>query len=307
MGASLPHHAPVPERSSSGVRAAVGAPDELSDAQALDHAVAELVRRTRFPVAFGGLVLDGAIHVTSIHGARTHSLDGLVVEQARGLGGRALIEKRPRLAIDYRSARSITHDYDRAVLGEGIATLFAVPILVSGRARGVIYCGSWAEAPVGDVVARPAFAVADELSSELRIRDEVQRRLALARAMPGVSPALPAAAQEGLRETYAELRSISALVSDPAIRARLDRLEQRVAALSSDAVEPLAELDVRLSPREVDVLACAALGSTNAEIAATLDLKEGTVKSYLQSAMAKLDASTRHAAVVMARRAGILP
>ncbi|GAA5196607.1 helix-turn-helix transcriptional regulator [Microbacterium jejuense] len=307
MGASLPHHAPVPERSRSGVRAAVGAPDDLSDAQALDHAVAELVRRTRFPVAFGGLVLDGAIHVTSVHGARTHSLDGLVVEQARGLGGRALIEKRPRLAIDYRSARSITHDYDRAVLGEGIATLFAVPILVSGRARGVIYCGSWAEAPVGDVVARPAFAVADELSSELRIRDEVQRRLALARTAQGAPALLPAAAQEGLRETYAELRSISALVSDPAIRARLDRLEQRVAALSSDAVEPLAELDVRLSPREVDVLACAALGSTNAEIAATLDLKEGTVKSYLQSAMAKLDASTRHAAVVMARRAGILP
>jgi DNA-binding CsgD family transcriptional regulator len=32
-----------------------------------------------------------------------------------------------------------------------------------------------------------------------------------------------------------------------------------------------------------------------------------TVKSYLQSAMAKLDASTRHAAVARARRAGILP
>jgi len=278
----------------------------LSDAQALDHAVAELVRRTRFPVAFGGLVLDGAIHVTSIHGARTHSLDGLVVEAARGLGGRALIEKRPRLAIDYRSARSITHDYDRAVLGEGIATLFAVPILVAGRARGVIYCGSWAEAPVGDVVARPAFAVADELSSELRIRDEVQRRLMLARSAATPS-ALPAATREGLRESYAELRSISAIVGDPVVRARLDRLEQRLAALSQDALEQPIELDVRLSPRELDVLACAALGSTNAEIAAALDLKEGTVKSYLQSAMAKLDASTRHAAVVMARRAGILP
>lgn len=307
MGASLPHHAPVPERTTSGGRAAFGAPDDdLSDAQALDHAVAELVRRTRFPVAFGGLVLDGAIHVTSIHGARTHSLDGLVVEQARGLGGRALIEKRPRLAIDYRSARSITHDYDRAVLGEGIATLFAVPILVSGRARGVIYCGSWAEAPVGDVVARPAFAVADELSSELRIRDEVQRRLTLTRR-DAAPAALPAATREGLRESYAELRSISAIVGDPVVRARLDRLEQRLAALSQDAVEQPLELDVRLSPRELDVLACAALGSTNAEIAATLDLKEGTVKSYLQSAMAKLDASTRHAAVVMARRAGILP
>lgn len=55
------------------------------------------------------------------------------------------------------------------------------------------------------------------------------------------------------------------------------------------------------------MLACAALGQTNAEIAATLTLREGTVKSYLQSAMAKLDASTRHAAVTKARRAGLLP
>lgn len=51
---------------------------------------------------------------------------------------------------------------------------------------------------------------------------------------------------------------------------------------------------------------CAALGATNAQIAQTLSLREVTVKSYLQAAMAKLDASTRHAAVAKARRAGLL-
>ena len=177
MGASLPHRVPSPDRTRAGSRGELDG--TVGDAVALDHAVADLVRRTRFPVAFGGLAVDDEIRVTSIHGARTHNLQGLVVKASRGLGGRALVEKRPRLALDYRSSRSITHDYDRAVLGEGIATLFAVPVLVSGRARGVIYCGSWAESPVGDVVARPAFTVAEELSSELRIRDEVQRRLAL--------------------------------------------------------------------------------------------------------------------------------
>ena len=96
-------------------------------------------------------------------------------------------------------------------------------------------------------------------------------------------------------------------VDDPGLRARLDRLERRLAALSADDAEPTIDLDVRLSPREIDVLACAALGATNSEIAQRLTLKEGTVKSYLQSAMAKLDASTRHAAVTRARRAGILP
>ncbi len=281
-------------------------PGSQSDAQVLAGAVAELVRQTRFPVAFGGLEHDDAIHITSIVGARTRSLEGLVVQASRGLGGRALVEKRPRLALDYRSSRSITHDYDRAVLGEGIATLFAVPLIVGGRARGVIYCGSWAESPVGDVIARPAFAVADALSSELRIRDEVRRRLSVT-PPPAEASALAPAAREELRETYAELRSIAAVVEDPAVRERLAGIERRLAALSKTEADAPLDLDVRLSPREIDVLACAALGSTNAEIAATLALREGTVKSYLQSAMAKLDASTRHAAVARARRAGLLP
>ncbi|WP_449409240.1 response regulator transcription factor [Microbacterium maritypicum] len=55
------------------------------------------------------------------------------------------------------------------------------------------------------------------------------------------------------------------------------------------------------------MLACAALGATNAEIATQLGLREGTVKAYLGTAMSKLDASTRHAAVAKARRAGLLP
>ncbi|WP_307858506.1 helix-turn-helix transcriptional regulator [Microbacterium flavescens] len=278
------------------------------DTQLLARAVTDLVRRTHFPVAFGGLERGDAIHVTSIVGARTRSLEGLVVQASRGLGGRALVEKRPRLALDYRSSRSITHDYDRAVLGEGISTLFAVPVLVGARARGVIYCGSWSSSPVGEVAARPAIAVADELSSELRIHEEVQRRLSVMPAPArGEASALATAAREELRETYAELRSIAAGVDDPELRARLSRLEQRLAALSQSDKEPALELDVRLSPREIDVLACAALGATNSEVAATLSLREGTVKSYLQSAMAKLDASTRHAAVAKARRAGLLP
>ncbi|SFS17725.1 regulatory protein, luxR family [Microbacterium sp. cf046] len=277
-----------------------------TDEQLVARAVGELARRTSFPVAFGGLEHDGAVHVTSVVGTRTRSLDGLVVEAARGLGGRALVEKRPRLAVDYRSSRSITHDYDRAVLGEGISTLFAVPVLVRGDARGVLYCGSWSRSPIGDVVTRPAFGIASDLGTELRVREEVERRLAVM-PPPVTTSALPTAAREELRETYAELRSIAATVDDPAVRGRLAKLEERIAALSHDGGATARDVRVRLSPREVDVLACAALGATNAEIAVTLSLKELTVKSYLQAAMAKLDASTRHAAVARARRAGLLP
>ncbi|MGP3536399.1 response regulator transcription factor [Microbacterium sp. RD1] len=266
----------------------------------------ELARRTRFPVAFGGLEKDGAIHITSIVGTRTRSIDGLVVQENRGLGGRAFVERRPRLAMDYRTSRAITHDYDRAILGEGISTLFAVPVVVTGSARGVLYCGSWTQSSVGDVVARPAFSVAQELASELRVRDEVDRRLSLLPAPRAEAPGpMPAAAQEELRETYAQLRSIAATVRDDELRSRLETIERRLAALSAEPAP--AVTDVRLSPRELDVLACAALGATNAEIAQQLNLRETTVKSYLAAAMGKLDSSTRHAAVTRARRLGILP
>ncbi|WP_417562333.1 response regulator transcription factor [Microbacterium sp.] len=273
------------------------------DADLIAQAVGRLTARTRYPVAFGGMLRDDGVHVTAVSGARTHNLDALVVQPGRGLGGRAVIETRPRLTLDYRTAKGITHDYDRMVLGEGIATLFAVPVLVEGAPRAVLYCGSWGQAPADRVAAGPAFAIADEVATELRIRDEVDRRLA--RIPHSDRTTVSAATQEELREAYAQLRQISASVKDPALRMRLAEVEHRLAALSVD--DAPIELDIALSRREIDVLACAALGSTNAQIGSALGLKEATVKSYLSAAMAKLDASTRLSAVARARRAGILP
>lgn len=274
------------------------------DATLVSHAVTELARRTNFPVAFGGLEHNGAVHVSTVVGARTRSIEGLVVHAERGLGGRALVERRPRLALDYRTARTITHDYDRAILGEGIATLFAVPVLVRGDARGVLFCGSWAQAPLGEREARPAFDIAGELGTELRVRDEVDRRLA---SVTVGDEGMSAGAREEIRQSYAQLRSIAATVDDESVRRRLEELEGRLAALSGDAPPTSEGAGIHLSRRELDVLACAAVGATNGEIAASLHLRETTVKSYLASAMSKLDASTRHAAVARARRVGLLP
>lgn len=286
-----------------------------TNTQLVARAVKDLARRTHFPVAFGGLTQDGVVQVSSIVGSRTRSLRGLEVQRERGLGGKAMTELRPRMTSDYRASRHFTHDYDSHVLGEGIATLLAVPVIVNGVARGVLYGGSWGPSGVGEVVSGPAFAVADALAAELRVRDEVDRRVALltpAAPAPASSTLLAASQREGLRESYAELRTVSAQVQDSALRGRLEAVERRLALLSGDSVPSTAESDaeaneVRLSPREIDVLSCAALGATNAQVAGALGLREGTVKAYLGSAMAKLDASTRHAAVAKARRAGILP
>ncbi|MDO8383972.1 MAG: LuxR C-terminal-related transcriptional regulator [Microbacterium sp.] len=288
-----------------------------SEASALTGAVRELARRTHFPVSFGGLVSDGNARIGAIYGSRTRSLDGLSVQVMRGLGGRAMAELRPRATPDYGAARHITHDYDRHILGEGISTLLAVPVIVGGRVRGLLYGGAWASTNVDEVVMKPAFQVADALATELRVRDEVERRLSALDAGPGLTgvsatspaqhPSLPAAHREELRESYAELRTIASTITDPSVRARLEQVEQRLAVLSGDDDAQHQASTVTLSPRETDVLACAAIGATNAQIAAQLSLREGTVKAYLSSAMSKLDASTRHAAVTKARRSGLLP
>lgn len=286
-----------------------------SDADLVSQAVRELARRTNFPVAFGGLFEDGAVSVTSIVGTRTRSIEGLQVRPDRGLGGRAMSEMRPRMTGDYGSSKQITHDYDGFILGEGLRTLIAIPIVVDGRSRGVIYAGAWNESPIGGVTTAPAMTVAESVASELRIRDEVARRI---RAMQPPASQLPASTlnasdREELRESFAELRSISREIADTRLRNRLAHFEERLLAFAGVEQQPeTAPITrpvpaIRLSPRETDVLACVALGATNAEIASQLSLREGTVKAYLGTAMSKLDASTRHAAVARARRAGILP
>lgn len=275
------------------------------ESELVARAVRDLARRTRFPVAFGGLIEQGVVAVTSIVGNRTNSLDGLRVRPERGLGGRAMMELRPRMTNDYGSSQQITHDYDVFVLGEGLSTLLALPIIVNGRPRGVLYAGAWEETPVGGVTTAPAMQVAQTVADELRIRDEVERRLRASAPSASVAPSQ----REELRESFAELRSIAASVDDAELRARIAVVESRLVSLAGDAPNPTTGSvpTVHLSRRETDVLACAALGATNAEIAVQLGLREGTVKAYMGTAMSKLDASTRHTAVARARRAGLLP
>jgi len=240
------------------------------------------------------------VHVTAIRGNRGDALVGLEVHAGRGLGGRALVELRPRITPDYGSARTITHDYDRAVLGEGISTLMAMPVIVDGRVRGVLWGGVHADLGIGDLQVGRAAAAADWLAEQL-----MARRARHPASVEPPSPALASRPLEELRETYAELRSIGAEVDDPGLRARIMAVEERLAAIASGAPAPRAEHS--LSPRELDVLGHVAVGRSNADIAARLGLRESTVKSYLVTAMGKLGASTRHEAVSAARRLGALP
>jgi two-component system response regulator DesR len=72
------------------------------------------------------------------------------------------------------------------------------------------------------------------------------------------------------------------------------------------AAAALAEGANPLTSRERDVLAAAADGSANAEVAQRLHLSEGTVRNYLSAAIQKTGARNRTEAVRIAREKGWL-
>ncbi|WP_439380831.1 LuxR C-terminal-related transcriptional regulator [Amycolatopsis lexingtonensis] len=243
-------------------------------------------QRTGVPLAFAGRLRERRLVLSHFLGARTNGLHDLRVEPGKGVGGTVLARLRPHGVSDYRAARSITHDYDDPVLGEGIHATIAVPVATRGRVHGVLYAAVRDDLPLGDRATAALLAIADGVARELAIRDEVDHRLEL----------LGAAAPDELR---AELAAIAADAPPGPLRDRLRRLCERF--------DGPAPAETSLSARELDVLGEVALGCTNAEAAARLALKPETVKAYLRSAMAKLGVHRRQQAVLAARRLGVLP
>ncbi|AQX15177.1 DNA-binding response regulator [Tessaracoccus lapidicaptus] len=76
--------------------------------------------------------------------------------------------------------------------------------------------------------------------------------------------------------------------------------------LEGRVVERMTQGVPSLSARELDVLRLVAEGVTNRGIAKRLYISEGTVKTHLVHAFAKLGAESRTAAVAAARRHGLL-
>jgi DNA-binding CsgD family transcriptional regulator len=275
------------------------------DLDLLQRSLRTLASRIDLPVTFGGLATRDGAPLTSFVGTLGQSIHGLVIEPTQGLGGRALVERRPVTATHYRQATSITHRYDREVSAEGIVSLLAVPIVVDGAVRAVIYGGHRRPTRFGDTVLKGALRVARDLAWEFSVHDEVERRLAALESEGGLPRQRiidPSKRQEH-RELFAELREISREIGDPTLARRLERASQGL----SPREAPLAPDSPTLSPRELDVLAQVALGKQNGTVARRLGLMESTVKSYLSSAMRKLEAGSRYEAVVAARRAGLLP
>ncbi len=274
----------------------------LRDNDALRSCLRELRRLVEIPIVFGGLLVDGEPMLVEVDGTQTGRLRGLRIRGSTGLGGRAFVEGRPRAVDDYGSSRAISHEYDEAVLGEGITSLLAIPVMVFGRSRGLVYLGRRDRSGLADDVLARAIPVVSSLQGEIRIRDEVDRRLSSVE-----HDARTETPRElvDLREAGAELRTIAAQIDDQDLAARIREVGANLLlSLKPDDEAPPSHPP--LAPREVDVLSLVALGCGNAEIAERLCIGSETVRSYLRNAMRKLDTHTRLEAVVAARKRGEL-
>ncbi|MEW2526518.1 LuxR C-terminal-related transcriptional regulator [Streptomyces sp. NPDC047071] len=265
-------------------------------------ALVRLRRTTGLPVAFGGLTdtppaAVPQLRIAELSGTGTHVLRGLGIRLGNGLGGKALALARPCAVTDYSSSRHISHEYDAAVEAEGLRSVLAVPLVVRRRVRGLLYGALRTAQPLGDRALTAAVAAARDVEQALVVRDEARALVAAARdTAAGPGPA----AWERVREAHGALRALAARTCDLALRRELLAV---CATLTSAGDCPV----VALTPRELDVLTCVALGTTNATAAERLGLRPETVKAYLRSAMRKLGVHTRWEAVVAARRAGLLP
>jgi DNA-binding CsgD family transcriptional regulator len=262
--------------------------------QALPERLRALQRVSGIPVVFGGSTRPAPqgqlIEISRLVGTLGTSLRGVRVPAGRGLGGTVLRSGVPNRVNDYATADKISHDYDAIVVhDERLTSMFAVPVVVRGTVRAVFYGAVRGCQPIGDRAVRAAAVVAGQLARELE-RPPAN----------GEDPHLASAT------ALDELADVIRQTNNCDLRARLLRIHRQLGGRFAGEA-PLPPVVGRpLSRRELDVLRLVAVGASNLEIAGELRLSPETVKTYLQTAMRRLGARNRTAAVHAARESGLL-
>lgn len=273
-----------------------------SDRELIKATLRDLGIRSAADVMFGGIVDRNQLSITEMYGSRTRNLLGVEVPFGAGAGGWAMHQEKPVGVSDYFASPDITHEFDDVVRADGLVSVLALPVVVDGIPRAVFYAATRTEVAFGDRVARAFMTRAQAIAQELKIRDEVDRRLDILRVAEQATGDDVRDLKETLRVAYAELVALAQANPDSELATSV-----RTVAASLLGPSPREEDVPRLSPREIDVLSQVALGCGYAEVAQRLCLKPVTVKSYMRSVMTKLQCSNRHEAVVTARRLRLLP
>ncbi len=280
---------------------------QRDDEDVIISALNSLKNATGIPVTmYAAGATDGRLRISKWVGLRTPALHNLEIAPGAGVGGRVMTTRRPVGVSDYTRAKSISHDFDRHIRDEGLHSVVAVPVIVKREVRGVLYAGVHSRARMGDKVLEEVTMTARCLEQDFAVNEAMRETEAGGGAATGASStkqvrSMSGAEWEQVRATHSKLRMLANRVEDEELRRDLE-------VLCDQMVSPVrVKQTTKLSARELDVLACVALGHTNVEAAAEMGIGAETVKSYLRSVMRKLGAHTRYEAVNAARRIGALP
>jgi signal transduction histidine kinase len=160
----------------------------LDQRSAFKSIVAVLPDAVGFDVAFvGELQDDGTLALAMPTRFRTSALDGLIVPEGIGLGGKVLLTRKPEWVTNYTVADNLRLPFIKQASIEGLKAMMAVPIASGDRIFGVLYGSNRCEATYGDkeiaslaahaTRAAHAAVVADRVrhSAEVAVHEERTR------------------------------------------------------------------------------------------------------------------------------------
>ncbi|GAA2040873.1 LuxR C-terminal-related transcriptional regulator [Yaniella flava] len=253
-------------------------------------------------VTFGGIFHGDDLAISEVFGGRTRALNNVTVPIGQGIGGRAALEGRPIGAGNYVRSNHITHEFDGVVRREAIMSIYAIPVMVDLKPRGMIYTSTRDGNALGERIVKETATLANQIGHEIKIRDEVDRRTELLDQAQHLSEPDYQGMVDAVRTAYAELIGLANSTVDQetaaTIRAIAGQLER-----GRERSQPAPDL----TARELEVLSQVAMGCSYAEVANRLSLKPLTVKGYMRTILSKLHVHNRHEAVVMARKYGLIP
>lgn len=259
-------------------------------------------------VTFGGIYHGRDLAITEVFGGRTRALNNLTVPVGQGIGGQAALEGRPIGAGNYYRSSRFTHEFDSFVSREAILSIYAIPIMVDAKPRGMVYTSVRGSNGLGERFVKDAVSLARDVGQEIKIRDEVDRRTQILEQAQQLPDLDYRDIIDVVRTTYAELIGLANSNIDDNVAASLRSIASQLErsqgqGMAHDVAQPAPEL----TTRELEVLSQVAMGCSYAEVARRLALKPVTVKGYMRTILGKLHVHGRHEAVVVARRFGLIP
>ncbi len=146
------------------------------------QAAREIDRLLGVPLASVAVHEDpGLLAMLGVNGERTQRFRGVRIPTGQGLGGRALVERRPIAVNDYLNDPGISQEFADVVRGEGIGGMIAVPVMYDSDVLGVLYGATRTVGSLGDraltLLQAAAAGIAPMMSLTMRTSQALSERV----------------------------------------------------------------------------------------------------------------------------------